>query len=109
MDTRKARIAKLNDMVRWTLQGGRVLITPGIQSEGEEFVASVLAAVRSFDNFHRDNDPHGEHDFGSLSVEGIQIFFKFDYYNPSLDGGSKDPADPTKTTRVLTIMLPEEY
>ena len=55
-----------------------MLITSGIQNEGEEFVAAVLAAVRAFNNFHPDNDPHGEHDFGTLSVEGIQIFFKLD-------------------------------
>ncbi len=91
------------------MTGGRVLITSGIQNEGEEFVANVLAAVRAFNNFHPDNDPHGEHDFAALSVEGIQVFFKLDYYDPSEQYGSEDPADPEKTRRVLTIMLPEEY
>ena len=31
------------------------------------------------------------------------------YYDPSLEAGSADPADPAKTTRVLTLMLAEEY
>ena len=109
MHTKAARIAELNDAFRRTLSGGRVLITSGIQNEGEEFVASVLAAVRAFNNFHPDNDPYGEHDFGALTVEGIQVFFKLDCYDPSEQFGSEDPADPEKTRRVLTIMLPEEY
>jgi hypothetical protein len=55
------------------------------------------------------NDPYGEHDFGALTVEDRKIFFKIDYYDRALAGGSPDPADPRVTTRVLTIMLAEEY
>ncbi len=31
------------------------------------------------------------------------------YYDANVEFGSEDPADPTKTTRVLTIMLTSEY
>jgi hypothetical protein len=44
-----------------------------------------------------------------LTVAGQHILFKIDYYNTTLTAGSPDPADPAVTTRVLTIMLPEEY
>lgn len=107
--SRLSRLSALNDAFRRSLVGGRVVITSGIQQEGDEFVAAVVAAVRSFDNFHRDNDPCGEHDFGALAVEGIQVFFKIDYYDLQMAYLSPDPADPSKTVRVLTIMLPEEY
>ena len=59
--------------------------------------------------FSEDNDPHGEHDFGSFEVDGENYFFKLDYYSPDMEGGSEDPADPEKTTRVLTIMRADEY
>ena len=42
-------------------------------------------------------------------VEGERLLFKIDYFDRSLTGHSADPADPSITTRVLTIMLAEEY
>jgi hypothetical protein len=55
------------------------------------------------------NDPHKEHDFGNFTLVGRKFFFKLDYYDLAMEFGSEDPADPSKTTRVLTIMLAEEY
>jgi hypothetical protein len=40
---------------------------------------------------------------------GHKFFFKLDYYDSAMEFGSEDPADPSKTTRVLTIMLAQEY
>ena len=70
---------------------------------------AILAKVMQHDQFTEDNDPHGEHDFGAFDHAGQRIFWKIDYYDPSIEYGSEDPADPAKTTRVLTIMLAEEY
>jgi hypothetical protein len=55
------------------------------------------------------NDPHGEHDFGNFTLAGRKFFWKIDYYDAAMEFGSEDPADPSKTTRVLTIMLASEY
>ena len=69
----------------------------------------MLLAVQSFSNFTKDNDPHGEHDFGSFEIEGETYFFKVDYYALDMQVGSENPADPEHTTRVLTIMRADEY
>ena len=69
----------------------------------------MILAVQSFSSFTKENDPHGEHDFGSFEVTGHKIFWKIDYYDAAMQFGSEDPTDPVKTTRVLTIMLAEEY
>ena len=65
--------------------------------------------VQSFADFNADNDPYGEHDFGSFEVAGEPFFWKIDYYDTDMACESDDPSDPEKTTRVLTIMLAAEY
>jgi len=69
----------------------------------------MLEAVAKFNPFDGNNDPYGEHDFGALEVEGERLFWKIDYYDRNLSAHSPDPADPSVTTRVLTIMLAQEY
>ena len=103
------RIRQLNDDLRQTFTGGRVVMTDGVAAIPEGDLAQLLERVRRFDEFTKDNDPHGEHDFGTIDLAGQTYFFKVDYYAPDMDGGSEDPADPEKTTRVLTIMRDDEY
>jgi hypothetical protein len=104
-------IAALNDAFRRSPapQGGRIVFTHGVSSLGIEFSHLALGLVRLFDKFDADNDPHSEHDFGAFELYGRKLFWKIDYYDRALEFGSPDPADPTVTTRVLTIMLAEEY
>jgi hypothetical protein len=105
------RIRELNDQLRTTFfqRHGRVLITSGVDALDIQKKVRIVAKVKSFDDFDSGNDPHRQHDFGSFEIDGQTIFWKIDYYTPTLDGGSEDPADPDMTTRVLTIMLAEEY
>ena len=108
--SRAKRIADLNDKFRKNLvTGGRAYMTAGVNTKGPEFVSKTLAKVIAFDDFNADNDPHGEHDFGSFELEGEKIFWKIDYFDLAAEFGSEDPTDPKKTLRVLTVMLAEEY
>jgi hypothetical protein len=106
---KSVRISELNDSLRRTFSGGKVVMTDGVAALPERELAQLLEKVRRFEQFTPDNDPHGEHDFGSVELAGQTYFFKLDYYARDMDGGSEDPADPTKTTRVLTIMRADEY
>ncbi len=85
------------------------MLTSGIQNMGGEFALEAIKAVREFDQFSKDNDPWGEHDFGAVEIEGEKVFFKLDYYDLSLEQGSENPANEGCTHRVLTIMLASEY
>jgi hypothetical protein len=109
MDSKTARIRALNDELRQNFTGGAAVITPGIAALGPEAVARIVKTVAVFDDFCHANDPHEEHDFGAFDADGQRVFFKIDYYDESLTYHSPDPADPSVTKRVITIMLAEEY
>ena len=102
-------IALLNDMLRRTFSGGKVVMTLASPRCRRKNSRIALERVRQFDEFDADNDPHKEHDFGDFELDGEKYFFKIDYYSPDMQGGSEDPSDPQKTTRVLTIMRADEY
>jgi len=104
-----ATIRDLNDQFRRTLQGGSIVVTAWIHALGPARLQQLIEQVATFDQFTADNDPHGEHDFGAFEDQGERFFWKIDYYDPTLTVGSTDPADPTKTARVLTLMLADEY
>lgn len=103
-------IARLNDQFRTTFIGGKVMTTQGIEALTIDQKMVVLAKVRKFDDFNPDNDPHKEHDFGAFTLPDVgKIFWKIDAYDKNMEYGSEDPSNPEITTRVLTIMLAEEY
>ena len=109
-ETALDRVRQLNDEARQFLTDGLVVVSRGIAAMPADEQADILARVRTFDDFTAHNDPYGEHDFGSFQYASERIFWKIDYYDR--DGeryGSPDPADPSVTKRVLTVMLAGEY
>ncbi len=109
------RIRELNDKLRTTFRGGKIAITPGVMALGD--LPTILKQLREFSAFDDSNDPHQEHDLGifryrgaaHIAGEGPTVLFKFDYYDSSLQFASPDAANEEATSRVLTIMLAEEY
>src|SRR5260370_40106232 len=106
---RIARIRDLNDAFRRTFSGGRVMMTCGVDTLPDMVKAKALQLVATFDQFTEDNDPSGEHDFGSFELVNRTFFWKIDYYDERCEFGWEDPTDPKRTTRVLTIMPASEY
>lgn len=116
-----SRIRDLNDAFRakgpiWATRLGNAgpdedgwFITDGVQDQGPLFVLEAVGAVQNFASFGANNDPHSEHDFGSLNLAGERLFWKIDYYDLDLRYGSATPEDPAVTRRIITIMLASEY
>ena len=121
-----ARIARLNDFARSAMGVACTAVaTVGFRSLPEGDQSQVRELIETFDAFTEDNDPHGERDFGTIyqlgdgqwtterprvrDDERERVFWKLDYYDRDLRFASEDAADPTRTRRVLTIMLSDEY
>lgn len=108
---RTLAIRKLNDAMRnagGSSAHGEWFVTIGVREAGPMFIALACLAVAGFNCFNEANDPYGEHDFGAFTLWERRLNWKIDYYDFDLQGGSPDPADPSVTRRVLTLMLAEE-
>ena len=110
------KIAEQNDRFRaGMLTGtasdlrGQVVVTSGVNGMGRDFVTAALMAVAGDSEFTQDNDPYGDHGFGTVTVLTVKLFWKIDLYDEELVYGSPDPANPAATRRVLTIMFPSDY
>jgi hypothetical protein len=103
------RIRALNDELRKYLLGGGAVMTPGVAALGVETVQRIVQTIATFDDFSLANDPYEEHDAGEVELDGVRIMFKIDYYDKKLQYHSPDPADPSVTERIITIMLADEY
>lgn len=96
-------IAKKNDAFRRSGFG----ITVSLGAQALEDLGGLIDEVRRFNDFTEDNDPYGEHDFGTVYWLGEKVFWKIDYYDQALKYG-EDPLS-SKCRRVLTVMLASEY
>jgi hypothetical protein len=113
MTDHTTRIAELNDLCRLGLdRTARIVITATClaaltEAEGREAEihaqAEVLGAVRRYAFAPQDGPERAR---GELILRGRTIRFTIDYYDRALEWGSENPADPSVTTRVMTIMLP---
>ena len=109
-----SKIAETNDRFRRAaMKGikstdGKAVRTQGVAALGSLTNLFLQAQIAAFDAFTETNDPHGEHDFGSIQLDGcLKVFWKIDYYSDaSMDSGADDKLN---AYRVLVIMLADEY
>ena len=109
MEAKIKKIRELNDNLRQTFTGGRVLITRGVAELPTDKQLEIMERVKNFNQFTKNNDPNGEHDFGAFDIDGITYFWKIDYYDLDYLYLSLDPSESSITNRVLTIIRADEY
>lgn len=108
-ECRTCTTRELNDDLRIKGEGGHIVMTRGVKDNGEAFVQAAIEQMRAYDDFSSENDPYGDHDFGRIVINGEPVLWKIDYYDENMEFGSDDPSIPDRTTRVLTLMLAQEY
>lgn len=104
----KEQVKQENDKLRKTLattSRSKVMLTPGVSEADNR--SEILEAIRSFDSFTGDNDPHDEHDCAIVKVGSEKYMFKIDYYDLNTEYGV-DPQEED-CIRVITIMHASEY
>ena len=112
---RSKRIADLNDAFRQSIlvppNLGCVFTAHHFEQKGGHWQRVALHAVANFSEFSDDNDPSGERgtDAIPMTVEGVEMLWKIDYYDREFKDPSPDPSDPDVTLRIITLMLPEDY
>ncbi len=94
---------------------GRIVFAGGLAQEDRSKQIAAAQAATLDNNFTSENDPHGEHDFGAVTVPGsssfkeFKIFWKIDYYSSSeMEDGADDPS-ALQAYRVLSIFYPDDY
>lgn len=104
------QIAVLNDYLRMTfnINVGHAIISRGINELPKADRDGLVQAVKNAHVFPPESDPYGHHDFGQVFYEDHEAVWRMEYYDRECRNKSEDPADLSKTYRVLRIMLPQE-
>lgn len=105
---RTTRIRELNDQFRADPETGKLAVSEGLMfTFGRISLPWFLHQVAHYDRF-TPGDPYAEHDNGMIECMGMTVLWEIRYADPSLTKPSADPADPSRTVRVLHLSLAEE-
>jgi hypothetical protein len=100
-----------SEVLRRTQGHHRILATHGVHSMGLQAVEEILNLVLAFreEDFRSDFEPWGDRDFIVVAYQGKKIWAKIDAFDLTQTQASSNPLDDAVTTRVLTLMTPDEY
>lgn len=101
-------IRRLNDELRTTLSGGRIMLTRGVRQLPESDQSAVIEALVAYTGFAPDDQERDQHDFGLIQLGQIRAIWKINYLDQDHRYASPDPSDPALTRRVLKVMLVDE-
>jgi len=96
--------AQINDNARKSMGIGCMLVqTAGVSNLPSEKQSQLREMVEKFNIFTENNDPYKEHDFGKVTLDNEDYFWKIDDY------GEDYKEHGVSRRLVLTIMRTDEY
>ena len=95
----RARIIELNDLLRTSFKGGTVRVATSAYDLDARLCGRALCAMSRSARI----DPDGNHDRGRFVFAGYLFAWEIAYRASHGTGLSTDPADPEKTSRLLTL------
>jgi len=107
-EERAVAIAFYNDAFRRT-PGPRWNVSAKVRALGAEFNFAAKVAVSRAEAFEVSDEIEGEHDRGTVIVDGRTLYWQIDCRDITLTARSPDMANPVVTRRMMTIMLAGEY
>ena len=100
-------IASINDHIRKSIpylpHPHRMFLSASVAALSKETTERLFHDIRSVTDFPQDDDPYGERDFGSVTVDGNRFYWKFDYLDDNFEYFRLNG------NRSLTIMAADEY
>lgn len=103
------RIQNLNDLLRIFHLNGEIVYSSGMSIFSNYDLCQIMRTISFYDDFNKDNNPYEEKDFGIINFKIYKIIWKIDYYDIEMKYHSPAPYDSSKTKRVMTVMLADEY
>ena len=101
----KKATALLNDRFR---QGDRSLgeykLSRQVLALPKHKQKQLFKELQEFSDFNPQNDPSGDRSRGEIVMDNFTYIWKIDYLDTTMTMVSDDPADPSVTTRVLSII-----
>lgn len=107
LEMRVNRIRQLNDSFRRRFFFSEAILTQSLVALGTDVTRTALMEIRRAPAGSGDASDD-EHNIGVLEVRGRKLVWKIHYYDAAMELASEDPADPLKTSRVLSVMLASE-
>jgi hypothetical protein len=100
-------IAETNDILRSRLpflpRPHQFVMSAAVAALPPAYVSCLFAEIRAFNNFDKDNDPYGEHDFIKIKYKSEVYSLKVDYFDKNLEFYKEDG------TRVFTLMNASDW